>query len=163
MCALPAWERTRRRTTTLTPCRELTLHHSIIATLGLTTSAVSNIAKCGVGVSGACRCAQRCCKPLILQSCEPSMQFRWKISVEVRAMIVRRERFGTCVETKGTKLVPSSHVYTTNSPFRGFHIALRKGGEWAQDMTASSAPPSVSRAGETLCRKSRLIVMGLVV
>jgi hypothetical protein len=38
--------------------------------------------------------------------------------------------------------VPSQHIHTTNSPFRGFHIALRKGGEWAQDMAAPSAPPS---------------------
>jgi hypothetical protein len=60
-------------------------------------------------------------------------------------------------------ILPDQHVHTTNSPFRGFHIAPRKGGERAQDISASSALPSVSQAGETLCRRSHLISMGLVV
>lgn len=50
-----------------------------------------------------------------------------------------------------------------NGPFRGFHIAPCKGGEWARNIAASSTPPSVNQAGEALCRISRLITMDLVV
>jgi hypothetical protein len=58
--------------------------------------------------------------------------------------VLRDKSIGTHHQTNAIWLEQNRtrHGYTTNGPFRGFHIAPCKGGEWARNITASSTPPS---------------------